>query len=205
MNIKKITRLAHELQAELPFGCDGITSKEQYEQTIEVMDFLVDDATKNELLIEYLFPIIERYEATAPEFAEFNERIDNMDMRQTMLCLLMEHHHLKPSDFRNEIGSEDLVTDIANGKKLLTITHIKKLAARFKINPALFFECIDDFALAAIVEERKGQPEIEYELDELLAKCDGSAPMPQELVEWDHSQPVGDESDESACFHTTCH
>ena len=32
-----------------------------------------------------------------------------------------------------------------------------------------------------------------YTLSELLAQCDESAPMPNELVEWNESQPVGNE------------
>ena len=32
-----------------------------------------------------------------------------------------------------------------------------------------------------------------YTLAELLAQCDESAPMPETLVEWDSSQPVGNE------------
>ena len=176
MNIQKIIKLAHELQDALPFCCDAIHTKEQYDEAIELMDVLVDDATKNELLIDYLFPIIERYEATATEFTEFNERIASMDMGQTILRILMEHHHLTASDFRNEIGNKNIVTDIANGKKPLTITHIKRLAARFNISPAMFFDRLEDLALAAIVEERKNSPEIEYTieytLDELLAGYD---------------------------------
>lgn len=32
-----------------------------------------------------------------------------------------------------------------------------------------------------------------YKLSDLLAKCDESAPMPDELIEWDNIQPVGNE------------
>ena len=32
-----------------------------------------------------------------------------------------------------------------------------------------------------------------YTLSELLAQCDESAPMPATIVEWDNSQPVGNE------------
>ena len=32
-----------------------------------------------------------------------------------------------------------------------------------------------------------------YTLEELLAQCDDSAPMPETLVEWDSAQPVGNE------------
>ncbi|WP_297809480.1 AbrB/MazE/SpoVT family DNA-binding domain-containing protein [uncultured Methylophaga sp.] len=32
-----------------------------------------------------------------------------------------------------------------------------------------------------------------YRLEDLVAKCDESAPMSQELKEWDRSEPVGNE------------
>lgn len=32
-----------------------------------------------------------------------------------------------------------------------------------------------------------------YTLEQLLAKCDESAPMPEELTEWDNSPSVGNE------------
>jgi len=32
-----------------------------------------------------------------------------------------------------------------------------------------------------------------YKLTDLLAKCDPTAPMPQELTDWDNSPPVGNE------------
>ena len=32
-----------------------------------------------------------------------------------------------------------------------------------------------------------------YKLSDLLAKCDESAPMPQELSDWDDATPVGNE------------
>ncbi len=32
-----------------------------------------------------------------------------------------------------------------------------------------------------------------YTLDQLLAKCDESAPIPEELTEWDNSPSVGNE------------
>ena len=32
-----------------------------------------------------------------------------------------------------------------------------------------------------------------YSLDDLLARCDENAPMPQELIDWDNAEPVGNE------------
>ncbi|MEE9425240.1 MAG: AbrB/MazE/SpoVT family DNA-binding domain-containing protein [Methylococcales bacterium] len=34
----------------------------------------------------------------------------------------------------------------------------------------------------------------QYTLTELLAKCDQSAPMPQELIDWDNTPEVGNET-----------
>jgi antitoxin ChpS len=39
----------------------------------------------------------------------------------------------------------------------------------------------------------KGAAKPKYSLDELLAKCDESAPIPQELAQWDDAQPIGKE------------
>lgn len=48
----------------------------------------------------------------------------------------------------------------------------------------------DDDGRIVIVPNR-AKPK--YTLTELLAKCDESAPMPQELVDWDNAQEVGNE------------
>lgn len=37
------------------------------------------------------------------------------------------------------------------------------------------------------------QAKKKYSLQELLAKCDETAPMPSELIEWDRMKPVGRE------------
>jgi HTH-type transcriptional regulator/antitoxin HigA len=77
MDTEKIIQLGQELQRIMPFS-DGIQTKEQYNEAIELMDILVGDAEKNDLRIDYLFPIIEAYEVSAPEFKAMNDRIDAM-------------------------------------------------------------------------------------------------------------------------------
>lgn len=123
----------------MPFT-NSIQTKVQYNQAIKMMDVLIDDAEKNYILIDYLFPVIERYEAIAPEFKEFNTRIDAMTMGQTVLRILMDHHDLNTTDFKAEIGTKTSVSLIANGKRTLTTRHIRNLSARFNISPALFFD-----------------------------------------------------------------
>ena len=67
MDIKKIIHLAKELQDELPFGCDGITSNKQHAQALAILDVLTDDYEEEYMiLLDVLFPAIERYEEILP-------------------------------------------------------------------------------------------------------------------------------------------
>ena len=49
----------------------------------------------------------------------------------------MEEHQLEPIDLP-ELGSFELVLEILNGKQDLTVTHIRTLAERFQVSPAVF-------------------------------------------------------------------
>jgi HTH-type transcriptional regulator/antitoxin HigA len=139
MDTEKIIRLGQELQEMMPFR-KGIHTPAQYDDAIVLMDSLVDDAEKNDLFIDYLFPIIERYEATAPEFKEMNDWIEEMDAGQSVLRILIDHHKLSTADFADEIGDKDIVSLIVDGKQPLTVKHIAALSKRFGINPASFFD-----------------------------------------------------------------
>ncbi|EKP0313665.1 MULTISPECIES: hypothetical protein [Aeromonas] len=52
-----------------------ISSREEYEQALALMDTLVDDYDTNQQLIEQLSLAIELWEEQAPEFAEFNRAV----------------------------------------------------------------------------------------------------------------------------------
>lgn len=54
-----------------------------------------------------------------------------------MLRYLMEEHDLTQSDLP-EIGSQGVVSEILNGKRELNVRHIRALAARFHVSPAVF-------------------------------------------------------------------
>jgi HTH-type transcriptional regulator/antitoxin HigA len=55
-----------------------------------------------------------------------------------MLRLLMDQHGLGIADLP-EIGSKSMVSRVMSGKRDLSKKHIQALAARFGINPGLFF------------------------------------------------------------------
>ncbi len=56
------------------------------------------------------------------------------------LKFFMEQHGLGQSDFKKEIGSQGVVSEILNGKQSLNLSHIKKLAVRFGVKPATFID-----------------------------------------------------------------
>ena len=57
-----------------------------------------------------------------------------------MLRFLMEQHDLTQTDLAPLFGSQGIVSEVLNGKRRLALSHIKKLAARFKVSPAVFVE-----------------------------------------------------------------
>jgi len=52
---------------------------------------------------------------------------------------LMDANHLKQKDLARIFGAESTVSAVMNGKRKMTVAHINKLSARFKISPELFF------------------------------------------------------------------
>ncbi|MEZ5583957.1 MAG: helix-turn-helix domain-containing protein [Candidatus Competibacteraceae bacterium] len=56
------------------------------------------------------------------------------------LKFLMDAHQLTQSDFKEEIGSQGVVSEILNGYRKLNLNHIKKLSQRFKVSPETFID-----------------------------------------------------------------
>ncbi|MDS4042389.1 MAG: helix-turn-helix domain-containing protein [Candidatus Competibacter sp.] len=56
------------------------------------------------------------------------------------LRFLMDEHGLTQSDFKQEIGSQGVVSEILNGHRKLNLKHIKKLAERFQLSPETFID-----------------------------------------------------------------
>ena len=108
-----------------------------YEHLIKLMDKLVANPEKNAVLIDLLFPIIERYEEESERFSAFNQRIDNLDSGVAMLRVIIDQHGLTLSDFP-EIGDESLLLKILNGQHSLDFSAIKALSNRFGVPMDMF-------------------------------------------------------------------
>ena len=80
VDIKNIKALAKELQFALPFDSEGISSEEEYASALSIADELTNNYDNSyTILLDVLWPVIQRYEEISPEFSEFNVRLAKMD------------------------------------------------------------------------------------------------------------------------------
>lgn len=137
--VAEVTELVSELNVRAPILRE-ISSDKDHEQALALMEELIEDYDTNLVAIEALSNAIARYEADAASFSEFNHRGLGGDPAVATLKVLMDQHNLNTTDFKNEIGGKSMVSQVLNGGKQLTRNHIERLAKRFGISPALFFE-----------------------------------------------------------------
>ncbi len=138
MNFSSIKIKAVNLFSEASF-LTHINNEAEYEQALELMDELIEDYDKYLPLIEILSASIEKWEDEAESFAEFNQRIAELDDGVAVLRTLMDQYNLKAEDLRENIGSKSLVSMILNGSRNLTRDHIQSLSDRFNVAPSVFF------------------------------------------------------------------
>ncbi len=55
------------------------------------------------------------------------------------LKYLIKLHSIKQSELK-EIGSQGVVSEILNGKRSLTLRHVRELARKFKVSPSVFID-----------------------------------------------------------------
>ena len=137
LDVQAMKSLTQQITQVMPW-LQGITSDQQYDELLALMDELVEDYDTNQLLIDLLFPALQEYEETAERFKAFNQRIETLDPGIAMLRLLIDQHGLTQSDFQQEIGGKSLVSQILSGKRSLTLGHIRALSKRFGIPAAMF-------------------------------------------------------------------
>lgn len=56
-----------------------------------------------------------------------------------ILSELIEANGLKQKDLVDVFGTPSIVSEVLNGKRGLTVEHIKKLSRRFRVSPEVFF------------------------------------------------------------------
>ena len=112
----------------------SIRDEDEYDKAIATLNALIDEVGINEQhplyeLLDTLGTIIHAYEEEHHPIPECSG-IEALEF-------LMEEHQLEPTDL-SELGPPDFVLEILNGERDLTITHIRTLAERFQVSPAVF-------------------------------------------------------------------
>nr|WP_113867682.1 helix-turn-helix domain-containing protein [Brenneria salicis]NMN92123.1 HTH-type transcriptional regulator/antitoxin HigA [Brenneria salicis ATCC 15712 = DSM 30166]RBP61113.1 HTH-type transcriptional regulator/antitoxin HigA [Brenneria salicis ATCC 15712 = DSM 30166]RLM29809.1 transcriptional regulator [Brenneria salicis ATCC 15712 = DSM 30166] len=115
----------------------GSKEEHDYEDALNAVEELIENEG-SDLLISLLSAKIAEYERQSECFSAFNAALDALPKGVAALRVLMNQHGLKLSDLKDEIGVKSLVSQILNGKRSLTVDHIRALSARFNVSPSLF-------------------------------------------------------------------
>jgi HTH-type transcriptional regulator/antitoxin HigA len=113
-------------------------TERDYNALVDHLDTLLDIVGDNEQhpligLVDLVSDHISAYEAEYDHPQPVGTGID-------ALRFLMDEHGLTQSDFKTEIGSQGVVSEILNNRRKLNLNHIKKLAQRFKVCPETFID-----------------------------------------------------------------
>src|ERR1700686_5560378 len=111
-----------------------IASERQHAEYLSVLDKLASKETptrEEEKYAEVLMTLIEAYEE-AHHFIPDASPVE-------VLRALMDANHLRQKDLVPIFGSESIVSEVLNKKRVLNKMHIEKLSKRFHVSPAVFF------------------------------------------------------------------
>ena len=112
----------------------SIRDEHEYNLAIERLNALIDEVGTNEH-----HPLYELLDTLGTVIHAYEEKYHPMPECSSieMLQFLMEEHQLRPSDLP-ELGTTDIVWEILNGKRELTVNNLRALAKRFGVSPAVF-------------------------------------------------------------------
>jgi len=138
MDVANALRAIEALKEAVPLLA-GSTREEDYQDALLLVEYLLVNDPASPLM-DLVCHKIKEYEDAIPHVAAFREKMNALPAGLAVLRTLMDQHQLTLSDFRHEIGSKSMVSRVLRGERKLTLTHIKKLAARFGVSPALFID-----------------------------------------------------------------
>lgn len=106
----------------------------EYQDRLDLLDQLIDTVGEDEQ-----YPLASLLHFVGIQIAEYEKQHYAMPdaLPQEVLALLIQEHQLKQSDLP-EIGSQDVVSEILNGKRRLNTRQIQALAQRFGVSPSVF-------------------------------------------------------------------
>lgn len=111
-------------------------NKKQYQQLVSQLDELLDIVGSDEY--HYLMGLVDSISHLISSYEEHHHPASKIS-GVVALKFLMESHHLSQSDLP-EIGSQGVISEILNSKRILNVRQIKLLAQRFQVDPSTFID-----------------------------------------------------------------
>ena len=112
-----------------------IHNKRDYDQAVERLNHLIDEVGTNEQ--HPLYEFLDTLGAVIHTYEEEHFPIP-ASSGADILQFFMEEHGLRQSDLP-EVGSQGVISEILRGKRELNVRHMRALARRFNVSPAVFF------------------------------------------------------------------
>ena len=112
----------------------SINSEDKYDRAVEFLNSLIDEIGTDER--HPLYELLDTLGALIHSYEEKNYPVPECDGIE-MFRFFMDEHGLTPSDLP-EIGPEKAVSEIISGVRELSVKHIRALAERFHVSPAVF-------------------------------------------------------------------
>lgn len=113
----------------------SIRNEADYDRAMAFLNKLIDEVRTNEH--HPLYELMDTLGTIMHAYEEEHHAVPACASKD-MLRFLMEEHGLKQTDLP-EIGSQGVVSEILKGKRHLNVRHIRLLAKRFRVSPAVFF------------------------------------------------------------------
>lgn len=137
MNNDKILKCLDELASELPW-VNGIADGESYQQALACLSALKAEGKAQPFIIKLVTALLSEFEANHNEQLLVNAESNKIDTGVAALITLMNHRKIRSVDLVDVLGGKSLVSQIINGKRALTISHIYTLAKFFNVKPSVF-------------------------------------------------------------------
>jgi HTH-type transcriptional regulator/antitoxin HigA len=112
-----------------------IRNERDYERMQSLMEHLLEEVGEDE--DHKLSDLLDVVSTLVREYESHHFPLENAKPRD-VLKFLMEQHELRQADFKKEIGSQGVVSEILAGRREINVRQAKALAKRFGVSPAVF-------------------------------------------------------------------
>ena len=112
----------------------SIQTEEDYDRAVVYLNELINEVGENET--HPLYDLLDTLSTVLHSYEEVHYKKPDVSGRE-MLQFFMEEHDLTQSDLP-EIGSQGVVSELLSGKRELNVRHMRLLAERFGVSPAVF-------------------------------------------------------------------